>query len=150
MVNPICADQMWGSFSQTRCFSRGKFSNLGRNSISQFPPKKNRTPQSAHHPHKNHVEHRNGNLGGGAYIAALPDTGNFYSTLSKIPLSDRKSLLWVWYVVAVFLKGIFNPARIVKSWKLPMHSVSESHSLPGFAKQVLKFQARKAFEEGGF
>ena len=45
---------------------------------------KNRTPQSAHHPHKNHIEHRNDNPGGGVYFAALLGFDNSYTTPSRI------------------------------------------------------------------
>ena len=49
-----------------------------------------RTPQSAHHPHKSHDEHCKCNPGGGVCFAALLGSDTSYTTLSKIPLVDRK------------------------------------------------------------
>ena len=47
-----------------------------------------RTPQSAHHPHKSHDEHRQCNPGGSVHFALLLGFDNLYTTPSKIPLLD--------------------------------------------------------------
>ena len=56
-----------------------------------------RTPQSAHHPHKNNEEHRQCNPGGGIYVAVLLGYDNSYTTPFEIPLFGPKS-----FVVAVY------------------------------------------------
>ena len=45
-----------------------------------------RTPQSAHHTHKNHDEHRQCNSGGGIHFAVLLGSDNSYTTPFEIPL----------------------------------------------------------------
>ena len=58
-----------------------------------------RTPQSAHHPRKNHVEHGHRNPGGDVhFVALLLASHNSYTTLSKIPqFLDRKPCVGVVY-----------------------------------------------------
>ena len=53
-----------------------------------------RTPQSAHHPHKNHDEHRQCNPGGGIHFAVLLGSENLYTTPFEIPFLIRSPLWW--------------------------------------------------------
>ena len=62
-------------------------------------------PQSAHHPHKNHVEHCLCNAGGGVHFALLLGSDNSYTTPSKYPLLDWKSC------VAVVVYGWWSPSQ---------------------------------------
>ena len=48
-----------------------------------------RTPQSAHHPHKSHDEHRQCNPGGGIHFAVLLGSDNSYTTPLEIPFSSE-------------------------------------------------------------
>ena len=57
-----------------------------------------RAPQSAHHPHKSHDEHRQCNPGGGIHFAVLLGSDNSYTTPFEIPFLIR-SLSWWRYMV---------------------------------------------------
>ena len=59
-----------------------------------------RTPQSAHHPHKSHDEHRQRNPGGGIHFAVLLGSDNSYTTPFEIPfLSEVFCGGGIWLVV---------------------------------------------------
>ena len=57
-----------------------------------------RTPQSAHHPHKSHDEHRQCNPGGGIHFAVLLGSDNSYTTPFEIPFLIRSPLWWRYMV----------------------------------------------------
>ena len=57
-----------------------------------------RTPQSAHHPHQNHDEHRQCNPGGGIHFAVLLGSDNSYTTPFEIPFLIRSPLWWRYMV----------------------------------------------------
>ena len=59
---------------------------------------RSRTPQSAHHPHKNHDEHRQCNPGGGIHFAVLLGSDNSYTTPFEIPFLIRSPLWWRYMV----------------------------------------------------
>ena len=56
-----------------------------------------RTPQSAHRPHKSHKTHRQCNPGGSVHVAVLLGSDNSYTTPSKTLLLDRISFVVVVY-----------------------------------------------------
>ena len=58
-----------------------------------------RTPQSAHHPHKSHDEHRQCNPGGGIHFAVLFRFWQFVHQPLWNPFFDSKSFLWWRYMV---------------------------------------------------
>ena len=67
-----------------------------------------RTPQSAHHPHKSHDEHRQCNPAGGVHFAVLLGSDNSYTTPFEIPFLIQSSSLWR-YVVGGPLDSRCNP-----------------------------------------
>ena len=62
------------------------------------------TPQSAHHPHKSHDEHRQCNPRRGIHFAVLLGPDNSHTTPVEIPLFDPKL-----FVVAVY--GWWSPTK---------------------------------------
>ena len=57
------------------------FLPFSRRLFALFSPlEKRRTPQSAHHPHKNHDEHRQCSPGGGIHFVVLLGSDNSYTT----------------------------------------------------------------------
>ena len=58
-----------------------------------------RTPQSTHHPHKSHEEHRQCNPGGGIHFAVLLGSDNSYTTPLKSLFFLIRSPLWWRYMV---------------------------------------------------
>ena len=63
-----------------------------------FPAPKNRTPQSAHHPHKSDDEHHQCNPGGGIRFVVLLGSDNSYTTPFEIPFLIRSSSWWRYMV----------------------------------------------------
>ena len=53
-----------------------------------------RTPQSAHHDHQSHDEHRQRNPAGGVHFAFLLGSDNSYTTPFEIPFLIRCSSWW--------------------------------------------------------
>ena len=66
------------------------FSNSGSRQPRSRGPL-DRTPQSAHHPHKSHDEHRQCNPGGGIHFAVLLGSDNSYTTPFEIPFFIQSS-----------------------------------------------------------
>ena len=80
-----------------------------------------RTPQSAHHPHKSHDEHRQCNPGGGIHLAVFLGSDNLCTTPFEFrnPFFDPKS-----FVVAVY------------GWWSPIFLRIDSRESPQFALRI--------------
>ena len=89
-----------------------------------------RTPQSAHHPHKSHDEHRQCNPGGGIHFAVLLGSDNSYTTPSEIPFFDPKS-----FVVAVY--GWWSPNVVTRCLLTPCLNVAKKQWLCLFVALVV-------------
>ena len=64
----------------------------------QTPQIARRSPESVHHPHKNHDEHRQCNPGGGIHFAVLLGSDNSCTTPFEIPFLIRSPLWWRYMV----------------------------------------------------